>query len=54
MMGLEVPQNRGAPSSISVFGLTQESEIGKGFGQSGSKNYYLNYKNKSLHFGLVK
>ena len=35
MMGLEIPQNRGAPSSISVFGLTQESEIGKGFGQSG-------------------
>ena len=35
MMGLEIPQNRGAPFSISVFGLTQESEIGKGFGQSG-------------------
>ena len=35
MMGLEIPQNRGAPFPISVFGLTQESEIGKGFGQSG-------------------
>ena len=36
MMGLEIPQNRGAPFLIGVvFGLTQESEIGKGFGQSG-------------------
>ena len=35
MMGLEIPQNRGAPFPISVFGLTQESKIGKGFGQSG-------------------
>ena len=35
-MGLEIPQNRGASFSISeFFGLTQESEIGKGFGQSG-------------------
>ena len=35
MMGLEIPQNRGASFPISDFGLTQESEIGKGFGQSG-------------------
>ena len=35
MMGLEISQNRGAPSPSQFLGLTQESEIGKGFGQSG-------------------
>ena len=34
-MGLEIPQNQGASYSMAFFGLTQESEIGKGFGQSG-------------------
>ena len=53
-MGLEIPQNRGASFPISVFGLTLESEIGKVLDSRVSKNYYLYYKNKSLHFGLVK
>ena len=43
MVGLEIPQNRGAPSPISVFRFDLESEIGKGFGIRVSKNYYLNY-----------
>ena len=35
MMGLEIPQNRGALLPISLFGLAQESEFGKEFRQSG-------------------
>ena len=35
MMGLEIPQTGVHPSPSQFFGLTQESEIGKGFGQSG-------------------
>ena len=40
MMGLEIPQNRGASFPHLSLGLTQESEIGKVLDSRVSKNYY--------------